>query len=166
MTNRRRTPAPGGDLRGHPGYGGVDQHLPDLQRDLQADRAGPSAPRTVPAAAPSAESPSAAAAASSPPARSVARWSRPARPSPAWWTGWRCRASSSASSTGATGARPGCASRSSGSRKLDESMPVAARIARELSTVLTDRELADLQAKIQKLREAAMDRLNKALARP
>ena len=54
----------------------------------------------------------------------------------------------------------------SGSRKLLESMPVAARIAEELSTVLTDRELADLQAKIQKLREAAMDRLGKALARP
>ena len=54
----------------------------------------------------------------------------------------------------------------SGSRKLVESLPVAARIAEELSTVLTDRELADLQAKIQKLREAAMDRLGKALARP
>jgi DNA-binding MarR family transcriptional regulator len=54
----------------------------------------------------------------------------------------------------------------SGSRKLAESMPVAARIAEELSTVLTDKELADLQTKIQKLREAAMDRLNKALARP
>ena len=54
----------------------------------------------------------------------------------------------------------------SGSRKLLESMPVAARIAEELSTVLTDRELAELQAKIQKLREAAMDRLHKALARP
>ena len=54
----------------------------------------------------------------------------------------------------------------SGSRKLLESMPVAARIAEDLSTVLTDKELADLQAKIQKLREAAMDRLAKALARP
>jgi len=54
----------------------------------------------------------------------------------------------------------------SGSRKLVESLPVAARIAEELSTVLTDKELADLQAKIQKLREAAMDRLAKALARP
>ena len=54
----------------------------------------------------------------------------------------------------------------SGSRKLLESMPVAARIAEELSTVLTDKELADLQAKIQKLREAAMDRLAKALTRP
>jgi MarR family 2-MHQ and catechol resistance regulon transcriptional repressor len=54
----------------------------------------------------------------------------------------------------------------SGSRKLTESMPVAARIAEELSTVLTDKELADLQTKIQKLKEAAMDRLNKALARP
>ena len=54
----------------------------------------------------------------------------------------------------------------SGSHKLEESMPVASRIAQELSTVLTDKELADLQAKIQKLLDAAMDRLNKALARP
>jgi DNA-binding MarR family transcriptional regulator len=54
----------------------------------------------------------------------------------------------------------------SGSRKLTDSMPVASRIAEELSTVLTDRELADLQTKIQKLKDAAMDRLNKALARP
>ena len=54
----------------------------------------------------------------------------------------------------------------SGARKLTDSMPVASRIAEELSTVLTDRELADLQAKIQKLKDAAMDRLNKALARP
>jgi MarR family 2-MHQ and catechol resistance regulon transcriptional repressor len=54
----------------------------------------------------------------------------------------------------------------SGSRKLEESMPVASRIAQELSTVLTDKELADLQAKIQKLLDAAMDRLDKALARP
>jgi len=53
-----------------------------------------------------------------------------------------------------------------GSRKLEEAMPVAERIARELSTVLTDKELADLQAKIQKLREAAMERLDKALIRP
>ena len=54
----------------------------------------------------------------------------------------------------------------SGSRKLEESMPVASRIAQELSTVLTDKELAALQAKIQKLLDAAMDRLDKALARP
>jgi MarR family 2-MHQ and catechol resistance regulon transcriptional repressor len=53
-----------------------------------------------------------------------------------------------------------------GSRKLEEAMPVAERIAQELSTVLTDKELADLQAKIQKLREAAMKRLDKALIRP
>ena len=52
-----------------------------------------------------------------------------------------------------------------GSRKLEEAMPVAERIAQELSTVLTDKELADLQAKIQKLREAAMERLDKALIR-
>ena len=54
----------------------------------------------------------------------------------------------------------------SGVRKLEEAMPVAARIAEELSTVLTDKELADLQAKIQKLLDAAMERLNTALARP
>ena len=53
-----------------------------------------------------------------------------------------------------------------GSRKLEEAMPVTERIAQELSTVLTDKELADLQAKIQKLREAAMERLDKALIRP
>jgi MarR family 2-MHQ and catechol resistance regulon transcriptional repressor len=54
----------------------------------------------------------------------------------------------------------------SGARKLEEAMPVASRIAQELSTVLNDRELADLQTKIQKLLDAAMDRLDKALARP
>jgi MarR family 2-MHQ and catechol resistance regulon transcriptional repressor len=54
----------------------------------------------------------------------------------------------------------------SGVRKLEEAMPVAARIAEELSTVLTDKELADLQTKIQKLLDAAMERLNTALARP
>jgi MarR family 2-MHQ and catechol resistance regulon transcriptional repressor len=54
----------------------------------------------------------------------------------------------------------------SGSRKLEEAMPVASGIAQELSTVLTDKELADLKAKIQKLLDAAMDRLDKALARP
>jgi MarR family 2-MHQ and catechol resistance regulon transcriptional repressor len=54
----------------------------------------------------------------------------------------------------------------SGSRKLEAAMPVAARIAEELSTVLTDKELADFQAKIQKLLDAAMERLNRALTRP
>jgi MarR family 2-MHQ and catechol resistance regulon transcriptional repressor len=54
----------------------------------------------------------------------------------------------------------------SGARKLEEAMPVASGIAQELSTVLTDKELADLQTKIQKLLDAAMDRLDKALARP
>ena len=54
----------------------------------------------------------------------------------------------------------------SGSRKLAESMPVGARIAQELSTALTDKELADLRVKIEKLREAAMDRLDRALTRP
>jgi len=53
-----------------------------------------------------------------------------------------------------------------GSAKLAEARPVAERIAEELSGVLNDKELADLQAKIEKLREAAMDRLNKALTRP
>jgi MarR family 2-MHQ and catechol resistance regulon transcriptional repressor len=54
----------------------------------------------------------------------------------------------------------------SGSAKLTEARPVAERIAEELSGVLTDKELADLQAKIEKLREAAIKRLNKALTRP
>ena len=46
-----------------------------------------------------------------------------------------------------------------GERKLAEAFPVANRLAEELSSVLTDHELQDLQAKVEKLRGAAMDRL-------
>jgi len=51
-----------------------------------------------------------------------------------------------------------------GERKLEEAFPVANRLAEELSAVLTDQELEDLQAKMEKLRSAAMDRLAAALA--
>ena len=50
-----------------------------------------------------------------------------------------------------------------GEQKLDEAFPVANRLAEELSAVLTDQELNDLQAKIEKLRSAAMDKLDAAL---
>jgi len=50
-----------------------------------------------------------------------------------------------------------------GERKLAEAFPVASRLAEELSSVLTDQELKDLQAKVEKLRTAAMDRLAGAL---
>jgi len=46
-----------------------------------------------------------------------------------------------------------------GERKLAEAFPVANRLAEELFSVLTDQELQDLQAKVEKLRSAAMDRL-------
>jgi len=46
-----------------------------------------------------------------------------------------------------------------GERKLAEAFPVANRLAEELSSVLTDQDLQDLQAKVEKLRNAAMDRL-------
>jgi DNA-binding MarR family transcriptional regulator len=52
-----------------------------------------------------------------------------------------------------------------GERKLTEASPVAVRLAEELSSVLTDQELQDLQAKLEKLRGAAIDRLTAALAR-
>ena len=52
-----------------------------------------------------------------------------------------------------------------GERKLAEAFPVAERLAEELSSVLTDQELQDLQAKVEKLRSAAMDRLAGALGR-
>jgi len=52
-----------------------------------------------------------------------------------------------------------------GERKLAEAYPVANRVAEELSSVLTDQELEDLQAKMEKLRSAAMDRLAGALGR-
>jgi len=50
-----------------------------------------------------------------------------------------------------------------GERKLAQAFPVANRLAEELSSVLTDQELQDLQAKVEKLRSAAMDRLAGAL---
>ena len=51
-----------------------------------------------------------------------------------------------------------------GEQKLAEAYPVANRLAEELSAVLTDPELQDLQAKLEKLRSAAMDRLEAAFA--
>ena len=50
-----------------------------------------------------------------------------------------------------------------GERKFAEAFPVANRLAEELSAVLTDQELQDLQAKIEKLRSAATDRLDAVL---
>jgi len=51
-----------------------------------------------------------------------------------------------------------------GEQKFAEAYPVANRLAEELSAVLSDQELQDLQAKLEKLRGAAMDRLEAALA--
>ena len=51
-----------------------------------------------------------------------------------------------------------------GERKLEEAFPVASRLAEELSSVLNDQELQDLQGKMEKLRGVAMDRLAAALA--
>jgi DNA-binding MarR family transcriptional regulator len=53
-----------------------------------------------------------------------------------------------------------------GKRKLEDAMPVANRLAEEISSVLTDEELRELQAKTEKLRTAAMERLAEALGRP
>jgi DNA-binding MarR family transcriptional regulator len=53
-----------------------------------------------------------------------------------------------------------------GERKLKDAMPVASRLAEEISSVLTDEELRELQAKTGKLRTAAMERLAEALRRP
>ena len=52
-----------------------------------------------------------------------------------------------------------------GERKLAEALPVANRLAAEMSSVLTDAELNDLQAKLEKLRSDATGRLTEALAR-
>jgi DNA-binding MarR family transcriptional regulator len=52
-----------------------------------------------------------------------------------------------------------------GERKLEDAMPVASRLAEEISSVLTDEELRELQAKTGKLRTAAMERLAEALGR-
>jgi len=51
-----------------------------------------------------------------------------------------------------------------GERKLADAFPVGNRLAEELSAVLTDQELQDLQAKLEKLRDATMDRLEAAFA--
>ena len=51
-----------------------------------------------------------------------------------------------------------------GEQKLAEAYPVTTRLAEELSAVLTDQELQDLQAKLEKLRRATMDRLEAAFA--
>ena len=52
-----------------------------------------------------------------------------------------------------------------GERKLSEAFPVANRLAEEISAVLTDQELQDLQTKVEKLRSAAMEKLAGALGR-
>jgi DNA-binding MarR family transcriptional regulator len=52
-----------------------------------------------------------------------------------------------------------------GERKLAEAFPVANRLAEELSAVLTDGELEDFEAKLERLRTATMDRLAAALGR-
>jgi MarR family 2-MHQ and catechol resistance regulon transcriptional repressor len=51
-----------------------------------------------------------------------------------------------------------------GERKLAEAFPVGNQVAEDLSAVLTDQELQDLQAKLEKLRRAAVDRLEAAFA--
>ena len=50
-----------------------------------------------------------------------------------------------------------------GERKWEEAMPVANRLAEEVSSALTDRELTQLGAKTEKLRAIAMEGLAKAL---
>ncbi len=50
-----------------------------------------------------------------------------------------------------------------GESKFTEAFPVANRLAEELSAVLTDQELKDLQAKVEKLWRAATDRLDAVL---
>jgi DNA-binding MarR family transcriptional regulator len=52
-----------------------------------------------------------------------------------------------------------------GERKLADSFPVGNQLAEELSSVLNDGELKDLQAKIEKLRSTAMDKLAASLGR-
>jgi DNA-binding MarR family transcriptional regulator len=53
-----------------------------------------------------------------------------------------------------------------GEGKLEEAMPVVNRLAEEISSALTDKELHELQAKNDKLRTAATARLAEALGRP
>jgi MarR family 2-MHQ and catechol resistance regulon transcriptional repressor len=50
-----------------------------------------------------------------------------------------------------------------GEQKLDEAFPAASALAEELFSSLSDGELKDLQAKMEKLRSAAMDRLDAVL---
>jgi len=50
-----------------------------------------------------------------------------------------------------------------GEKKLADAFPVTNRLAEELSSVLSDGELKDMQAKMEKLRSAAMDRLDAIL---
>jgi DNA-binding MarR family transcriptional regulator len=52
-----------------------------------------------------------------------------------------------------------------GERRLTEASPVAISLAGELSSALTDEELEDLQAKMEKVRRVAMDKLSPLLAR-
>ena len=52
-----------------------------------------------------------------------------------------------------------------GERKLQEAMPVANRLAEEISSVLTDAELKDLEENVQKLGTVAMERLGETLGR-
>ncbi len=52
-----------------------------------------------------------------------------------------------------------------GERKLAEAFPVFNGLVDELFSVLTDQDLQDLQAKLEKLCSATMDRLTTALAR-
>jgi MarR family 2-MHQ and catechol resistance regulon transcriptional repressor len=51
-----------------------------------------------------------------------------------------------------------------GERKLAEALPKANRLTEDLFSVLSDQELKDLQANLDKLRTAAMDRLEAAFA--
>ena len=53
-----------------------------------------------------------------------------------------------------------------GQRSLEDAMPVANRLTEEIFSVLTDGELRELQAKTDKLRTVAMERLAEALGRP
>jgi len=52
-----------------------------------------------------------------------------------------------------------------GQRKWEEAMPVANRLAEELFSVLADKDLRELQAKTDKLRTVAMEKLAEALGR-
>jgi DNA-binding MarR family transcriptional regulator len=52
-----------------------------------------------------------------------------------------------------------------GERKLEEAMPVANRLAKELFSVFTDEERQELQAKTDKLQTVAMRRLDETLER-